>query len=219
MFDVFFLTVGESNAISNLSRLQEKCTPIVIRDVKGFYNAHKACADQSSTEFFYVVDADAWIVDDFEFTYKPEAERVHVWRSINPLNGLRYGHGAVKLFPTSAFDRPEPPIDLTTSLGGIISLPEVSNETRFNTDAYNTWRSAFRECVKLSGKVIENQIDIATNYRLAVWCNVVRSVQFARFGLEGARAGRVYGLANKGNVDALKLINNEQWIKSQYEKI
>ena len=42
MFDVFFLTVGESNAISNLSRLQEKCTPIVIRDVKGFYNAHKA---------------------------------------------------------------------------------------------------------------------------------------------------------------------------------
>lgn len=211
--------MGESNAMENLSRLQTKCSPIVIRDVKGFFAAHKACADVAQTEFFYVVDADAWIVDDFEFTFQPQEQRVHVWRSINPINGLKYGHGAVKLFPTSVFSKPEPAVDVTTSLGGIIPIHEVSNENRFNTDAYNTWRSAFRECAKLAGKVIEHQIDIATNYRLAVWCNVVNPGSFGLFALQGANAGRQYGESNKGNIDTLKLINNEEWLKEQYEKI
>lgn len=219
MYNVFFLTMGETNAMENLARLQTKCSPIVIRDVKGFYEAHKACADVAQTDFFYVVDADAWIVDDFEFTFIPEIEKVHVWRSINVVNGLRYGHGAVKLFPTSAFTKPKPKVDVTTSLGGIVAIHEVSNENRFNTDAYTTWRSAFRECAKLSSKVIENQIDIATNYRLAVWCNIILPGSFGLFAIQGANAGRRYGEANKDNLDTLALINNEEWLKEQYEKV
>jgi len=168
---------------------------------------------------FYVVDADAWIVDDFEFNFIVEHERVHVWRSINPINGLQYGHGAVKLFPKSAFANPEPAVDMTTSLGGIIPVHEISNEHRFNVDAYSTWRCAFRECVKLSSKVIENQNDIATNYRLAVWCNVFIKTPHSSFALQGANQGREYGRANAGNADALRLINNEAWLEEQYEKV
>jgi phosphoribosylpyrophosphate synthetase len=33
----------------------------------------------------------------------------------------------------------------------------VSNITAFNTDPYSTWKSAFRECVKLSSKIIDRQ--------------------------------------------------------------
>lgn len=219
MYDTFFLTMGERDSMTNLHRLQEKCSPIVIRDVKGFWEAHKACADVARTDFFYVVDADAWITDDFEFTYVAKEERVHVFRSINPVNGLRYGHGAVKLFPVSAFDRPKPEIDITTSLGGIIPINEISNETRFNTTEYNTWRSAFRECVKLSGKIIDNQIDIATNYRLTIWCNIFKHVPYYEQCLAGAKKGRAYGEANRNNIDALKLINDEQWLLGQYEKV
>jgi hypothetical protein len=219
MYDVFFLTMGEDRAYENLHRLSSKAKPKVVEHVKGFYQAHKACADQSTTDMFYVVDADAWIVDDFEFNYVAEQERVHVWRSINPVNGLRYGHGAVKLFPKSVFDTTEPIVDLTTSLGGIIPLHQTSNEHRFNTDAYSTWRSAFRECVKLSSKVIEHQNDIATTYRLAVWCNVFIKTPHSHFALQGARQGRDYGTANVGNTDALRLINNESWLEEQYEKV
>ena len=219
MYDVFFLTQGEPNSESNLRRLQSKTPVKVISNVKGYFNAHKACADASATDMFYVVDSDAWILDDFEFNYQAQEEKVHVWRSINPVNGLKYGHGAVKLFPKSAFLKPVPKVDLTTSLGGIVALRQISNEHRFDYDGYNTWRSAFRECVKLASKVIEFQVEIATNYKLAVWCNIIQSNLYAGLAVQGARAGREYGLKHAGDLDALSLVNNEEWIKTQYEAV
>jgi hypothetical protein len=219
MFDVFFLTMKEQGSNENFSRLKEKCNPVKIENIKGIYKAHKMASFMSNTEYFWVVDADSWIVDDFEFKHEPKEEKVHVWRSINAVNGLRYGHGAVKLFPTKVFDLPEPKVDMTTSLGGITVIDKISNENRFNVDAYSTWRAAFRECVKLASKSIENQISIATDYRLAVWCNVVTSAPYSILSIKGACAGRAYGRANAGNVDALSMINNEAWLKEQYAKI
>jgi hypothetical protein len=220
MYDVFFLTMGEPRAWENLHRLKEKSNPKVVSDVLCYYNAHKACADQSSTDMFYVVDADAWIVDNFEFNYTATEERVHVWRSINPINNLKYGHGAVKLFPKKAFTQVEPKVDITTGLGGIFAVQQISNEHRFDYEAYNTWRTAFRECVKLSSKAIEFQIEIATNYRLAVWCNMAKPYHaYSQLALQGARAGRDYGETNKGNIEALQLVNNSEWLKEQYDTI
>jgi hypothetical protein len=219
MFDVFFLTTGEAGSVENLARLKEKADPLLIENVKGFWNAHKACAIVSNTEWFYVVDADAWIVDDFEFTHQPIGSQVQVFRSINPVNGLQYGHGAVKMFRREMFHGVQPSVDITTSLGGIVAVNKISNEHRFNTDAYSSWRCAFRECVKLSSKVIDNQQDIATNYRLAIWCNQVTSSPFAMFVLQGAKAGRAYGTLHTGDTVALSLINNEDWLREQYEKV
>lgn len=219
MYDVFFLSMKEQGSEDNFARLKEKANPVKIENVKGIYKAHKMASFMSNTEYFWVVDADSWIVDDFTFDYKPTEEKVHVWRSINPVNGLRYGHGAVKLFPVKVFDKPEPKIDVTTSLGGIKVIEQTSNENRFNVDAYSTWRAAFRECVKLASKSIENQINIATDYRLAVWCNVTTDAPFSILSVQGACAGRTYGKANAGNLDALAMINNEAWLKEQYDKI
>ena len=219
MFDVFFLTTGEPGSPHNLARLREKADPLLIENVKGFWNAHKACSIVANTEWFYVVDADAWIVDDFEFDHQPIGNQVQVFRSINPVNGLKYGHGAVKMFRQDMFQQAQPTVDITTSLGGIVALDRISNEHRYNVDAYSSWRCAFRECVKLSSKVIEHQEDIATNYRLSIWCNQVITSSYAMFVLQGARAGRAYGKANIGNKDALALINNEEWLREQYEKV
>ena len=42
---------------------------------------------------------------------------------------------------------------------------KISNITAFNTDEFNTWKSAFRECVKLASKVIDGQVDEETEIR------------------------------------------------------
>ena len=42
------------------------------------------------------------------------------------------------------------------------------NITASNTDPSNTWKSAFRECAKLS-KIINNQNEEETNERLQTW--------------------------------------------------
>ena len=99
------------------------------------------------------VDADAEIKEDFTFNYIPDVydeDVVHVWGSQNPVNNLEYGYGGVKLFPTKLVrDATSWGLDFTTGLSKRFkSMPEVSCITRFNTDAFSTWRSAFRECVK-----------------------------------------------------------------------
>ena len=50
-------------------------------------------------------------------------------------------------------------------------MEQISNTSRFNSTPFNTWKSAFRECVKLSSKVIDRQDNKETEARLDVWCN------------------------------------------------
>ena len=96
------------------------------------------------------------------------------------------------------------------------SMPEVSNLTAFNTDSFNTWKSAFRECVKLSSRLIEGQVNSETQRRLDVWCTVAHG-DYSQFAISGALAGRKYGQENAGNLPALALINDFSWLQLQFE--
>jgi hypothetical protein len=166
---------------------------------------------------FWVVDADAQILDTFNFDHvvsEYDLENVHVWRSINPINDLEYGYGGVKLLPkslTQNMDVSKP--DMTTSISSLFkAMPEISNVTAFNVDAFNTWKSAFRECVKLASKTIDRQNDADTNYRLNVWCTRGLDRPFGREAIKGAVQGKQYGLENKDNNEALKMINDFDWL-------
>ena len=44
---------------------------------------------------------------------------------------------------------------LTSIRNKFRAMPEVSNTTNFNTSPFETWKSAFRECCKLSSKIID----------------------------------------------------------------
>ena len=92
----------------------------------------------------------------------------------------------------------------------------LSGITTFNVDAFNTWKSAFRECVKLSSKTIDRQDDTDTNYRLNVWCTRGIDRQFGREAIEGAVQGKQYGLENKDNNEALKMINDFDWLRERF---
>ena len=57
--------------------------------------------------------------------------------------------------------------DMTTSISRHFKpIKVVSNITAFNTDAFSAWRSAFRECAKLSSKTISRQTNEETEDRL-----------------------------------------------------
>ena len=170
---------------------------------------------------FWVVDGDAQILNDFEFDYiasDKHLEHVHVWRSQNPINNLTYGNGGIKLLPrrlTVNMDITRP--DMTTSISRhFIPMPTISNVTAFNTDPFNTWRSAFRECVKLSSKIIDRQKSTETDERLTIWCNKGADALFGEYAIRGANEGQYYGLENKGNINALKLINDFEWLKERF---
>ena len=218
MFDIFFISYQEPNADVNFAILQDRF-PIAqrVHGVKGIHQAHKEAAKKALTKMFYVVDGDALVEDDFNFDYEvpqKDMNAVHVWRSKNPVNELVYGYGGVKLLPTKlTLDMDSASTDMTTSISNRFRpMEQISNTSLFNSTPFNTWKSAFRECVKLSSKVIDRQDNKETEARLDVWCNNSND----NIAIAGAKAGRQYGEANKNNKEALAKINDFDWLKEQY---
>ena len=223
--DVVYLSYKETFAQQNFDKLEthlksisEDINLIWIRDVKGIFEAHKQASQRAKSKMFWVVDADAEIKEDFNFNYIPDVydeDVVHVWGSENPVNNLEYGYGGVKLFPTKLVrDATSWGLDFTTGLSKRFkSMPEVSCITRFNTDAFSTWRSAFRECVKLTLNEDEE-----SKSRLNTWLNTRGEGDFTEYAVSGALAGNKFALANKDNLEELDKINDYNWLNEQYNK-
>jgi hypothetical protein len=223
-YDIVMITYDEPNAEENWVKLKNKYPNAKRVDkVKGIHNAHKTAASIVETDLFWVVDGDSEILESFKFNHIPapwEHDMVKVWRSQNPVNGLVYGYGGVKLLPkylTLLVDVNTP--DMTTSISKKFSImSEVSNTSNFNTDPFSAWKSGFRECCKLASKVIDGQVDTETEERLKIWCSTGQDQPFGEYAIKGAIAGKLYGEQNKNNKDALKMINDFNWLKAMFDE-
>ncbi len=222
MYDIVFISYNEINADANFARLKERF-PLAkrVHGVKGIHQAHISAAKKSFTKMFWVVDGDANILDSFNFDYVvPEwdLDVVHVWRSRNPINGLEYGYGGVKLLPkylTAGMDIRS--MDMTMSISTKFkAMSEVSNITEFNTDAFGAWRSAFRECVKLTSYIQSNVYAAEARERVQAWKGSYTDVPFAEYARIGAEQGQEYATKNASDPEALKKINDFDWLREQY---
>ena len=223
--DVFFISYNEPHAEKNWLRVLEKEPDAKRVDgIEGIINAHKRAAELSTTDMFYVVDGDAYLVDDFKFDFQPNifnTKSVHVWTSQNPVNDLMYGYGGVKLLPKElTLKLDDFCVDMTTSISkNFIILDKVSNITCFNTGEFNTFRSAFRECTKLASGIFSKEINLKTQQRLDVWCTQGKDKPYGTWAILGAVAGRQYGKDNAGDIEAINLINNVEFIKSKFKEL
>jgi hypothetical protein len=221
-YDIVMITYNEKNANKNFNELKRRFPRAKrIDKIKGIHDAHIEAARIAETEMFWVVDGDAVVKDDFKFDYlvpKTELDFVHVWRCENPVNGLIYGYGGIKLLPrekTLMMDKSKP--DMTTSISHKFKIiKEVSNYTEFNTDPFSSWRSAFRECVKLSSKIIDRQKSQETEERLEIWCTVGEDKPFGEYILMGAKEGKDYGEKHRGNTEELSKINDFDWLREYF---
>jgi hypothetical protein len=220
--DVIFISYFEPNAEENWKRVLDKAPNAKrVNGVTGILEAHKAAAEVATTDMFYVVDGDAYLTDNWTFDFQPsifDRDAVYVWYSQNPVNGLTYGYGGVKLFPTELIKNTNHwNTDLTTGLSRKLNVIEqVSNITKFNTSKFDTWRSAFRECAKLASGSIDRQDEDESRRRISVWRSSSLG-DYGQYSCAGADAGYKYGIENKLNIEKLKLINNREWLEAQFE--
>lgn len=222
LFDIVYLSYDEFYADENYHKIKLRFPRAKrVHGVKGIFEAHKEAAKLAETPMVYIVDADAEILPDFNFDYNPgllDKGSVHIWHSRNPINDLEYGYGGVKMFPTSlllSFNKDI--VDFTTSVSKSIKvIPEVSNITKFNVDPFSTWRSAFRECAKLSSRIIYNQDNNDTEERLRIWCSIGEDREFGDFAIMGAKEGRDFGLEFANQPEVLGLINNFEWLEKKF---
>jgi len=223
-YDIVFISYYENNADKNYKLLQQRFPRAKrIDGIKGIHQAHIEAATLSSTDMFWVVDADAAIVDNFNFdhvvsTY--DKETVHVWRSQNPINDLEYGYGGVKLLPKKlTLNMDITKTDMTTSISKQFkAMSTISNITAFNTDPFSAWKSAFRECVKLASGSIARNKETETLERLNIWCSVGEDRSFGNYAIAGAIAGKLYGKTNKDDPKMLSMINDFEWLTQEFKK-
>jgi hypothetical protein len=219
MFDIVFISYNEPNAEENWAKLKARF-PFAkrVKGVRGIHQAHIAAAKKCFTKMFWVVDGDSEVLDIFNFE-DPQGlwdECVYVYRALNPVNDLVYGYGGIKLLPTTmTINMDITNVDMTTSISkNFTAVPIVASSTNFNTDPFNTWKSSFRECVKLASKVIDDSAE--TIERLDVWCNVANG-DYAEYAIKGAIAGRHYGEDYRGDKEALSKINDFDWLKRKFD--
>ena len=221
MFDIIYMSYQESNADENWQKLVDRFPWAQrVHGVKGLVNAHIECAKVSRTSMYWHVEADTIVNDDFNFTYRPDKwnrDVVHVWRAENPVNGLTYGNNGIKLFPTEKVLALEGKkvTDFTTSVSDKFkAVQEVASTVSADTDAYNTWKSAFRECVKLQSGLIDRQNQKETEERLEAWCTVGHGPH-GQSSVDGANDGKKYVL-DGGDVTK---INDFDWLQEVYYNV
>lgn len=222
MFDVFFISFGERLADKHWEIVRERAPHARwIANVIDIRKAHAKAAAQSKTEYFWVVDADNELLPEFKFeTSINRRERAsYFFHSHNPVNGLEYGHGGIKLLNKFAvLKTSEDYFDFTTSVTEKnIVIPTLASINRFNESEFSTWRTAFRESVKLSSGLIQNQNTTETKERLDIWLSVSNG-EYGEYSIKGAVSGNKFYNNNYESKEKLKLINNFSWLEEKFRE-
>ena len=216
-YDIFFLSYQEQNADKNWERLKEIApTAKRINGIKGLRLAHEECAKRSLTSHFFVVDADNVVTDASVFAYRVpsyDAKYVHLWYAENPVNGLEYGWGGLKLFPKKVFRGEQAQgVDMTTSFDLKI-IPTTVSVTWYNASPYDAWRSAFREAAKLSSGLIGNSNLSENAERLAQWKTQNGFAEYGEWSVKGAHDGEAFAQANAD----IQSINDWSWLAKEFK--
>jgi hypothetical protein len=220
--EVFMITYDEPNAEENWQHLRSLCpTAKRISGVTGIQAGYRACAQQTVTPYFFAVDGDNHIVNPtiFATRLRPGPDEVIIWHARNPINGLAYGHGGIKLFPTRLMrePKPAPDIDISTSVSARSRhVRIIASEHRFNTTPYKTWATAFRETVKLVKDIARGHEAEGARALLGHWCSKGADQPLGDCCIAGAIAGRDYAEAHQGNHDALACINDGTWLRQRF---
>lgn len=224
MFDVVFISYDEPNADENWNRLKMFAPHAIhVHGVKGIPQVHIQAAKRVMTSHFFTVDGDNWVYDDFNWgkvvDFQKDDKRIHVWGCQNIVNGLQYGYGGIKLWPKDHIENiKEYSVDFTTSVAsrGFRIHEQIASDTIFNNTPFNSWKSAFRECTKLAGNLINNS-DPRTENRLRVWMSIGEDVKNGVHCLLGARQGTLFALKNQNDVEMLAKINDFDWLRERFE--
>ena len=179
--DIVFISNGEPNAKSNYLQMtvylanESRYTNRVhvIEGVNGRVTAYHAAAQASRTPWFFAVFAKLEVNQMFDWTWQPDRmqqPKHYIFHAVNPVNGLQYGHQAVIAYNRElVLNNPGHGLDFTLDSAHEV-VPINSGTAQYNVTPWMTWRTAFREVIKLC-----SSSDVESQYRLKQWLAVPRT--------------------------------------------
>ena len=216
--DIVFLSNGETGADENYEHLLNVAKGIrnrVVRvdGVNGRVAAYHAAAMASSTPWMFTVFAKLKVNSKFDWTWQPDRLQVpkhYIFHAINPVNNLEYGHQAMIAYNKQiTLNNMGKGLDFT--LDNEHEVVEInSGVANYNTDEFGTWRTSFREAIKLKleGSTI-------SRYRLNIWSTVGEG-DFAQYSIDGAKDAVEYYESVNGELDKLRLSYDWPWLQEYF---
>ena len=216
--DIVFLSNGETGADENYEHLMNvtKGLPnrvVRVDDINGRVAAYHAAAEASNTPWMFTVFAKLRINSKFDFSWQPDRLQIpkhYIFYASNPVNGLVYGHQAMIAYNKQiTLSNMGKGLDFT--LDNEHEVVELnSGVARYNTDEFSTWRTSFREVIKLK---LDDSPD--SKQRLKIWSTVGEG-DYAQFSIDGAKHAVEYYESVNGELDKLRLSYDWPWLQEYF---
>ena len=216
--DIVFLSNGEAGADENYEHLLNvtkglKNRIVRVDGVNGRVAAYHAAAEASNTPWMFTVFAKLKVNSKFDFSWQPDRLQIpkhYIFYASNPVNGLVYGHQAMIAYNKQiTLSNMGKGLDFTLdSEHEVIELD--SGVARYNTDAFSTWRTSFREAIKL--RLVNSTIN---RHRLKIWSTVGEG-DFAQYSIDGAKHAVEYAEQVNGELDKLRLSYDWPWLQEYF---
>jgi hypothetical protein len=219
--DIVFLSNGETGADENWEHLLNvtKGLPnrvVRVDGVNGRAAAYHAAANASETPWMFTVFAKLKVSPKFDWNWQPDRMQVpkhYIFHAKNPVNGLTYGHQAMIAYNKKLTLANEGRgLDFTLD-DEHETVPLISGTAMYNTDPFSTWRTAFREVLKLKADDSEE-----SRVRIDAWLNKADG-DFAQFSIKGAVDADEYYDEVDGDFDALKLSYEWAWLRDRFDNM
>jgi hypothetical protein len=214
MFDVFFICYSESNQEENWQRLLEfHADAQKISGVTGIAEAHILCNDLSTTDRFWTVDGDNWLLEKLEIQ-EDYPQDLLFFNARDPIDGIEHSVGGVKLWRKNSF------INKDMSKGDFCKYATASSLLvqktlsihKYDNTAQEAWQHTFRHMVKcFSGILPKECLDL----------NIKQSEEHKnlnKYSYKGYLDAKQYVDECDGDFKKINLINDYNWLRSKCPK-
>ena len=220
--DVFFLSYRESNCETNWQRVLElHPNAMRIHGVSGIDKVHMLCDSISSSEYFWTVDGDNYLLMKLEYTEKIENDLL-MFSAIDPLSNTSTFLGGVKLWKKNA-------MNADALQMGDFSLNATANKktieknfsiSKYNQSPFDAWKTAFRHCVKLTSILLANRPNAKNiNHYLKMWSQSNHSAaENSQWAYNGYVDALEYTATHKDNKSELLKINDYAWLSNMFNE-
>lgn len=213
--DIVFISNGEPNAEHNWNYMRTNCRLSNrihrIDGVNGRVLAYHAAAQASRTPWFFAVFAKLEVNPNFDFGWQPDRmqqPKHYIFHAENPVNGLEYGHQAMIAYNRElVLSNTGVGLDFTLDSAHEV-VPINSGIAYYDYTPWMTWRTAFREVLKLRASMP----DVESEYRLKAW--LTNDVSPGQWSMKGAEDAVSYYEEVQGDFAALKKSYEWNWLAS-----
>lgn len=217
--DIIYISNGESNAEEMYKHLVNVTGKEIkrVQNINGRDNAFKIAAEMSSTPWFFKIPAKLKINEKFNWEWQPDylqGPKHYIFHAKNLVTGLEYGHMAMVAYNKRlVLDTELQGLDFTLSQPHDV-IPLLSGTAYYNADPLMTWRTAFREVIKLKDDLVKND-SIESEYRLHIWLTVATG-DYAEFSIMGAKDAIEYYAKVNGEYTELMRSFDWDWLKEYW---